>query len=428
MSMSISRRDSLRLLGLGAVAATLPAPLLASTAAKGRVVVIGGGFGGASAARTLKALAPQIAVTLIEPNPVFHTCPFSNLVIGGLRPLESIAHGYDGLRKAGVEVVHDLVTGIDAAARTVALRGGPSLPYDRVILSPGIDVRFDAIQGYDAAAAEVAPHAWKAGPQTALLRSQLEAMPDGGVVVIAPPANPFRCPPGPYERASLIAHYLKANKPKSKILILDAKDNFAKQGLFQDAWAKLYGGMIEWVPAAKDGKVIAFDPATKTVETEFGTRHKADVLNIIPPQKAGALASAAGVTNDDGWAPVTPRTFESTLVPGIHVIGDAAIAAPMPKSGFCANVQGKVTAAAVAALLSDRDPASPAWANTCYSLIAPDYAVSVAGVYKLDAEGKIISVEGAGGLSPREADPTVRHLEARYTTGWYESITHDIWG
>lgn len=428
MTMSISRRTGLRLLGAAALSAALPFPLLASSHGAGRVVVIGGGFGGAAAARTLKALAPDVSVTLVEPNKVFHTCPFSNLVIGGLRDISSIAQGYDGLRKAGVEVVHDLVTGIDAQARSVALQGGQSLPYDRLIMSPGIDIRFDAIEGYDAAAAEVAPHAWKAGPQTALLRSQLEAMADGGTVIIAPPANPFRCPPGPYERASLIANYLKANKPKSKILILDAKDEFAKQGLFQDAWAEFYGDMIEWVPAGQDGRVVKFDASTMTVETEFGTQHKGDVINIIPPQRAAALAVSAGVTSDSGWAPVETRTFESPQVPGVHVIGDATIASPMPKSGFCATVQGKVTAAAVAALLAEREPPAPAWANTCYSMIAPDYAVSVAGVYKLDAEDKIIAVEGSGGLSPREAPPEVRRAEARYTVGWYDAITRDTWG
>ena len=251
--------------------------------------MIGGGFGGASCARALKAIDPKLQVTLVEPNKTFTACPFSNNVIAGLRSIEAQQFGYDKIAAGGVTVVAQAATAIDAAARTVGLADGTSLSYDRLVLSPGVDLRFDALQGYDEAAAAKMPHAWKAGEQTLLLRKQLEAMDDGGLVVIAVPANPFRCPPGPYERACLIAHYLKTKKPRSKLLILDAKDTFSKQRLFQNAWKELYPGMIEWVSLSQGGKVNAVDPATNTLITDFGN-HAAQVANVIPPQRAGRIA------------------------------------------------------------------------------------------------------------------------------------------
>ena len=282
----------------------------------------------------------------------------------------------------------------------MTLGDGATLDYDRLVLAPGIDLSFDALPGYTESAAEAMPHAWKAGAQTALLRRQLEAMPDGGTVVISAPANPFRCPPGPYERASLIAHYLKTRKPRSKLIILDAKDMFSKQRLFQAAWSELYPGLIEWVGLSSGGKVTAVDPATRTFVTEFG-EHKADVANVIPPQRAGRIAAAAGVADRTGWCPVDPVTFESRLVPNIHVIGDAAIVGGMPKSAFSANAQAKVCAAAVARLLRGEAPTEPKLINTCYSLVAPDYGISVAGVYR-PVGGLLTDVEGAGGISPLE--------------------------
>ena len=287
-------------------------------------------------------------------------------------------------------------TAIDPARRGVAF-GDNLLTYDRLILSPGIDIAWGALPGYDEAAAERMPHAWKAGEQTLLLRRQLEAMPDGGVVVISAPANPYRCPPGPYERASLIADYLKTHKPRSKLLLLDAKDIFSKQKLFQAAWKELYPGLLEWVSLSDGGKVTRVDPATNTFETDFGS-HKADVANVIPPQRAGAIAAAAGVVDRTGWCPIDPVTFESKLQPGIHVIGDAAIAGAMPKSAFAANAQAKVCADAVAQLLAGNAPAEPRLINTCYSLVAPGNAISVAGVYR-PLNGQLTDIEGAGGTS-----------------------------
>ncbi len=324
-----TRRTFLKL-GVAAGLAPALAPSIASAQGAGRVVVVGGGFGGATAARTLKALEPRLAVTLVEPNATYTACPFSNNVLANLRSIDRQQFGYDGVTKAGVTVAQRSATAIDASAKSVTLSDGSTLAYDRLVLSPGIDFDWNAIPGYGEAAAQIMPHAWKAGAQTVLLRQQLQSMDDGGVVVIAAPANPYRCPPGPYERASLIAYWLKIWKPKSKLLILDSKDAFSKQRLFQNAWAQLYPGMIDWVPLSKGGKVTSVDPSTLTLVTDFG-RHKAAVANVIPPQKAGAIAHQAGVADRTGWCPVEPVAFESTLQPGIHVLGDAAIMGARPR-------------------------------------------------------------------------------------------------
>lgn len=401
-------------------------PAIAQQSA-GRVVVVGGGFGGATTAKYIKRRNPKIDVTLIEPAKQFYTCPFTNLHFGGLRTFEQQGHGYDELRGLGVQVVHELAKDVDNKKKTVTLAGGRTLNYDKLVLSPGIDFRWGALAGYDQAAAELAPHAWQAGPQTMLLKKQLEAMPDGGLYILVAPDNPFRCPPGPYERASMVAHYFKTNKPKSKVLILDAKENFSKQPLFTDGWKRFYADTLEWVPGSKDGKVVRVDAKSLEVETEFGKKHKAAVLNVVPPQKAGFIADRAGVTNESGWVPVKPQTFESAQVGDIHVVGDATVAAPMPKSGFCANAQGKVAAAAIVASLAGREAPRASWANTCYSLIAPDYGISVAGVYEV-VDGKIVEVKGAGGASPREASADFRKLEAEYGVGWYNAIAQDTWG
>ncbi len=425
-SRQFSRRQWLTTVGkaTAAGAALMLAPTYARGAA-GKVVVVGGGFGGATAAKYIKRRNPAIEVTLIEPAKTYYTCPFTNLYFGGLRTFEQQGHGFDELRSLGVNVVHDFASGVDTGAKTVSLAGGQTLPYDRLLLSPGIDFRWNALEGYDEAASKLAPHAWKAGEQTRILKQQLEAMPDGGTFLMVAPANPFRCPPGPYERVSMVAHYLKHNKPKSKILILDAKDAFSKQGLFQAGWDRFYGDLIEWVPLSKDGKVVRVDAANLSVETEFGEIHKADVLNVIPPQKAGAIAEIAGVTNESGWVPVKALTFESELVSDIYVVGDATIASPMPKSGFSANAQAKVAAAAIVSSLAGNPPAIASFANTCYSLIAPDYGISVAATYQIE-DGKI--VEASGGVSPADADDTFRKLEAEYGVAWYQAIAQDSWG
>src|SRR2546427_7026234 len=417
-------------IGLGstatASAALFPRPAFAQGAAA-RVVVVGGGFAGASCARALKELDQRIAVTLLEANPTFTACPFSNAVIGGLRRLGAQRFPYERVAADGIAVARAPATAVDAQARSVTLADGTRLPYDRLVLAPGIDIRWDALPGYDEAAAAHIPHAWRAGEQTLLLRRQLEAMADGGLVVISAPANPFRCPPGPYERASLIAHYLKTKKPRSKLIVLDAKDTFSKQRLFQAAWAELYPGLLEWVPLSKGGNVTSVDAATRTLVTDFG-RHQAKVANVIPPQKAGRIADAAGVADRSGWCPIDPVTFESKLQPGIHVIGDAAIAGAMPKSAFAANSQAKTCAAAVALLLTGGAPSSPKLINTCYSLVAPDYGISVAGVYQPSAGGQLAEVPGSGGVSPAGAPRAARAAEAVLAEAWFRTITDEVFG
>ncbi len=414
---------------LGAATSVLGWPVIGrAKITGGRVVVIGGGFGGASCAKYLRRLSTDIDVTLVERDSRFMTCPFSNAVLGGLYDMDFITHGYDALRdKYGVKVVHDSAVDIDADAKKVRLAGGSSLQYDRLVVSPGIDLRWNAIEGYDEAASTTMPHAWKAGEQTTILRRQLEAMPDGGVVIIAPPANPFRCPPGPYERASLIAHYLKKNKPRSKILIYDAKPKFSKQPLFEQGWQALYPGMIEWISESEGGAIDAVDVKAMTVNPTFGDPQKGDVINVIPPQKAGMIAEIAGLADESGWCSVDQRTFESKAHKDIHVIGDASIATPMPKSGFAASSQGKVCATAIVASLSGQEMPDPSYVNTCYSLVGPDYGISVAAVYRLEENG-IAAVAGAGGVSPKDADAEFRVAESRYALGWYQSITSDTWG
>lgn len=385
------------------------------------MVVIGGGFAGATCARALAGRG--LAVTLVEPSAHYVACPFSNAVIAGLREIDQQTFGYQGLAGAGVTLVPHAAAAVDPQARRIRLEDGAELSYDRLVLAPGVDLRFDAIAGYDAAAAGLMPHAWKAGAQTQLLRRQLEVMEDGGLVVIAAPPNPFRCPPGPYERASLIAHYLKARKPRSKIIILDAKDAFSKQRLFEAAWNELYPNMIEWVGLSFGGKVLEVDLPTRTLVTEFD-RYKADVANVIPPQRAGAIAGLAGVADATGWCPIDPVTFESRLQAGIHVIGDAAIAGAMPKSAFAANGQAKVCAAAVADLLAGRAPQAPKLVNTCYSLVAPGSAISIAGVYR-PKDGLLADVEGAGGVSPLNAPDGMRAMEAAYADAWFSTVTRE---
>lgn len=422
-----TRRDFIKLAGAAGAASALGWPSFAQ-AARGRVVVVGGGFGGTTCAKYIRKLGPGIKVTLVERDSRFVTCPFSNLVLGGLRKIDSITHGYDKLRKNhGVKVIHDSVTTIDPTAKKITLAGGKRLRYDRLVVSPGIDFKWGAIAGYDEAASQTVPHSWKGGPQTLILRKQLEEMRNGGVVIIAPPGNPFRCPPGPYERASMIAHYLKQSKPRSKILIYDAKDKFSKQPLFMQGWKKLYPGMIEWVKQSDGGAIERVDPKSRTIYPVFGSPQKGDVVNLIPPQKAGEIAHTAGLVSQDGWCPVNQRTFESKVHKDVHVIGDASAASPLPKSGFAASSEAKVCAAAIVAALSEETMPDPSYVNTCYSLVGPEYGISVAAVYRLDGKD-IVKVKGAGGVSPKNATDAFRRDEARYTVGWYMSITADTWG
>ena len=420
----INRRSFIKLAGGAAAVSAIGFPMLGAAGGKKQVVIVGGGTAGATAAKYIRRADTSVEVTLIEPNTDYYTCYLSNEVLGGARKLESLKFGYDGLRKHGVTVVHDTVTAIDPEARKVTTQGGKDFSYDRCIVAPGISF-VDNIEGYDAAAHEKMPHAWKAGKQTALLRKQLEDMEDGGTVLIAPPPNPFRCPPGPYERACQIANYLKNHKPKSKILIIDKKDKFSKQALFTQAWDRHYKGMIEWVKAADTGGgVLRVDASTGTVYTEF-EEYKPAVANIIPAQVAGKIAKTAGLTDDTGWCPVTGKTFESTIHKGIHVIGDSAIQAPLPKSGYAANSEAKVVAAAVVDLVNGREPGTPSWVNTCYSIVAPDDGISVAMVYNL-VDGKVAKVEGAGGLTPMDSSPQERAREVQYAYSWFNNITGDI--
>jgi NADPH-dependent 2,4-dienoyl-CoA reductase/sulfur reductase-like enzyme len=420
----ITRRKFVRGGTAAGCVALLPAPALAQ--AKARIAVLGGGFAGATCARALRRADPGFEVTLIEPNPVFIACPFSNAVIAGLRDMAAQRFGYDAIHNDGVVVAAEQVKAVDPQTRRITLSGGSALDYDRMVLAPGIAIRWDALPGYDEAAAAIMPHGWLAGDQTLLLRRQLEAMPDGGTVVISAPPNPFRCPPGPYERASLIAYYLKKTKPRSKLIVLDAKDNFSKQRLFQNAWRQLYPELIEWVSLSNGGKVVSVDAKTRTLVTDFAT-YKADVANVIPPQRAAGIAQLAGVADGTGWCPIDPVTFESRLQPNIHVIGDAAIAGAMPKSAFAANAQAKVCALAVAALLHGETPSPPKLINTCYSLVAPDYGISIAGVY-YPAGGQLADVEGAGGISPIDAPADFRALEAAYAEAWFRTITAETFG
>lgn len=430
--VSMNRRNFLKAVGIGGAATVTgvgcaTASTTASTSSA-RVVVVGGGTGGATAAKYIKRLAPNLDVTLVEPNATYYTCYGSNWILAGTHNLDDIAQTYGNLSsKYGINIVQDAAADINTSARTVRTAGGQTLTYDRLVVAPGMDFRYDAVPGISADDAEAIPHAWKAGPQTMLLRRQLEAMPDGGVFIMVVPGNPFRCPPGPYERAAMVAHYFKAQKPRSKILILDNKEAFSKQGLFMEGWRQHYGDMIEWVASSKGGQVEEIDVATKTCLSMGGFEEfKADVLNYIPPQTAGAIAIQAGL-NDGFWCPVNQQTFQSTLQANVYVIGDASIAGAMPKSGHSANNQAKVAAAAVVRDLQGQDPLMPMMANTCYSLITPQHAISVAGVYQL-SNGTLAEVPGAGGVSPLGAPDSTRFMESIYTKGWYDGIVADIFG
>jgi len=400
-------------------------PRLGASQAKAKVAVVGGGIGGATAAQYLAVSAPTIEVTLVEPKPNYTTCFFSNLYLAGLCSLESLTHGYETLaQRYGINVIHDSVTSVDPVAKTVGLKSGSKLPYDRVVVAPGIAFNYDALAGYDEAATQVIPHAWNAGPQTQLLRRQLESMEDGGVFVLVAPPNPFRCPPAPYERASLVAYYFKQYKPHSRILILDAKDNFNAQDLFLDAWERHYRGMIEWLPAQFTGGVKAIDVKERSVRTASDT-FKAAVVNVIPPQMAGQLAQQIGLVDQSGWCPVDPITFESKLQPGIHVVGDATSAGDMPKSAFVANSQAKACAFAIAAVLTGSERPPPHLFNSCYTFLSPDDAVSNAVSFK-PAAGTIKIVDNF--VSQVQESAETRRRAAREAQSWYAAFTRDTFG
>ena len=409
----------------GATCLAALVPRVARSQVAARVVVIGGGVGGATVAKYLAANATMIEVTLIEPKLRYTTCFFSNLYLAGLRSLESLTHGYETLaQRYGVNVVHDSVTAIDPVGKTVALEGGAKLPYDRVVLAPGIAFKFGTIEGYDETATQIMPHAWTAGPQTKLLRQQLESMEDGGVFVLVAPPDPFRCPPGPYERASLIAYYFKQYKPRAKILILDAKDSFFQQGVFEDGWNRHYPGMIEWLPGQFTGGIQAVDVKGRLVKTA-GDTFKADVANVIPAQEAGQLAQEAGLADQSGWCPIDPMTFESKLQPGIHVIGDAAKAGNMAKSAFASNSQAKVCAFAILAALTGSERFAPHLFNTCFTFLASDDAVTSVISYR--AEPETIRINDIF-ISKVGENAETRRKAVREADGWYAAFTHDVFG
>lgn len=422
--MTLDRRNFIKLLGGAsglALAGCAGTGGLSGPTGGRRVVVVGGGYGGTIAAKYLRMLDSSIEVVLIERNDHYVSCPFSNLYIAGiLKDLTPLTIRYDKLTaNHGIKFVQAEVTGIDAAKKVVMTSSG-EVTYDRLVVSPGIDFRYEELEGYNPATTpEIMPHAWKAGPQSTLLRTQLEAMKDGGTVVLSIPLGPFRCPPGPYERTSLIAHYLKQHKPKSKIIVLDANPDIVSKGpLFKKGWKKHYDGMIDYRGAKK---VTAVDVKNMTVLVEGIEGIRGDVVNVIPPQRAADFAVKAGLVGaDKKWCPVNPTTFESTLHKNIHVIGDASIAGAMPKSGYSANSEAKICAANVVAAMNGKETTEMSGINTCYSFITNKEAVSVAGVYKVD-KGAIIAVPNSGGVSP-----DLSELEAIYAESWLKNILTEM--
>ncbi len=423
MHKTFDRRDFLKL--SGAAAALAATGCATNGGAKARVVVIGGGFGGATAAKYIRMWGPAIEVVMVERNVDFVSCPISNLVYGGSKTMADITYGYSGLARYGVQVVRDEVTAVDVGARSVRLARGGDLKYDRLVVSPGIDFMYEQIAGYEAAMSSGRVlHAWKAGPQTVALQRQLAEMPHGGVYVLSVPLAPYRCPPGPYERASQVAQYFKKHKPRAKVLIVDANpDVTSKGGLFKKAWADLYPGMIEF---RGNAKAIGVDASRGTVKLEVEDV-KGDVLNVVPPQRAGDIARKAGlITANDRWCGVDWRTTESTVAKGVHVLGDATLSAPgMPKSGSMANQQAKVCAAAVVAMINGREPSpDPKIVNMCYSYVSDDEVIHVTSVHELDeAKKTFVAVKGAGGLSAAR-----NTLEAKYAWAWAQNIWSDTLG
>jgi sulfide dehydrogenase [flavocytochrome c] flavoprotein chain len=425
----ISRRDFSRLAGiggLGVLASSAWSPFAVAQGAA-KVVIVGGGAGGATVAHYIKKDAPELDVTLIETNPIYSSSFFSNLYLGGFRTLESLNHAYGGLGRLGIKVVHDTATDVDTAKKMVKTRGGRSYSYDRLVLSPGIDIKYDSIKGYSREVSRIMPHAYTtAAVGKRQLKQQLLAMRDGGTVVLVPPNNPYRCPPGPYERACMIAHYLKTKKPKSKLVILDPKKSFSKQPVITGAFEKYYKDIIELNLSTEidDFSVASIDAKTKEIVTKAGKRVKADVANVIPQQRAGEIAVKAGCTEGD-WCPINPDNFSSKKVKDVYVLGDAAIAAEMPKSAFSANSQAKVVASDILAELAKKERFPARYRNTCWSLLAPDDNVKIGANY-VPKDGKLDSADGF--VSQKGEAAEVRKRNYQESIGWYAAITADMFG
>ena len=413
-------------MGTGAAAvATLAAPtVFADGHGKPRVVVVGGGAGGATAARYIaKDSKGAIDVTLIEPTRMYYTCFFSNLYLGGVKEFDDLGHSYGNLAAGGVNVVHDWAVGVDRDAKTVSLAGGGSVPYDKLILSPGIDFVEGAVEGWDLSSQNAMPHAYKGGSQTELLKAKIAAMPEGGTFAMVAPPNPFRCPPGPYERVSMVAHYLKANNPTAKIIVADPKPKFSKMALFQEGWAEHYEGMIDWIGEDFGGGEVSVDPAAMTVTID-GEVTKVDACNVIPAMKAGRIAELAGVT-DGNWAPVNAADMSTKADPDIYVLGDASQQGDMPKSGYSANSQAKVCANAVRGALSGSKVFPAKFSNTCWSLIDTNDGVKVGATYEATDE-KIAKVDGFISATGESAE--LRKATYEESEGWYAGITADMFG
>ena len=408
-----------------AAAATIAAPsVFAGAHGKPRVVVVGGGAGGATAARYIaKDSKGEIDVTLIEPSRAYYTCFFSNLYLGGFKDVEDIGHSYGKIASTGVNVVHDWAIGVDRDAKTVSLAGGASVPYDKLILSPGIDFVDGAVEGWDLSSQNAMPHSYKAGSQTELLKAQLAAMPAGGVFAMVAPPNPYRCPPGPYERVSMVAHHLKANNPTAKIIVADPKPKFSKMGLFQEGWADHYAGMIDWIGKDFGGGEVSVDPSAMTITID-GETTKVDVCNVIPAMKAGGIAHQAGVT-DGNWAPVNAADMSTKADQNIYVLGDSSHQGDMPKSGFSANSQAKVCANAVRGALTGSKVFPAKFSNTCWSLIATDDGVKVGATYEATDE-KIAKIDGFVSKTGESAE--LRKATYEESEGWYSGITADMFG
>lgn len=406
---------------LGATAAAALARRTRAAAGVPRVVVVGGGFAGAACALELRTLRPRLEILLVDPDERYVTCPMSNSVIAGLRTMDSITVPRAGLVRAGVRVIRDTVAAIDPERRQARLRSGTALAYDRLVLAAGIRFLWGHPEGYSQSAAERMPHAWRAGTQTQLLAAQLASLPPGGVLAISVPAGPMRCPPGPFERASLAAAYLTRRARRAKVLIFDANNHFPRQDAFSAAWQELYPGTIEWVPVVEGGEVVRVDPQRMTLFTPRGAQ-RADVINVIPPQAPASIAVQAGLASDHGWCPVDPATFESTLVPGVHVIGDACIADPMPKAASSAYAQARRCARAVAATFDGERVSPPAMESVCYSLLSPDRALSIHARFET-RNGAIEPLPAGGGKIPASGRD-----EARNAASWYRRIVAESFG